>query len=517
VSIPISRFEEEVADLISSEVIPQTDLSGHRCRPAGVLVPQNREDVIRIVKAAGPRRAKLHAISCGRNWGFGSALPAKNGTWIVNLSRLNDTSSYDAETGSIRIEPGVTQIDLYRELAQLGGDWFFNVTGAGHTTSVLGNALERGIGYHGQRQLDLIELEVVTGRGEVINTRLGTLSKAPANLGADLTQLFVQTALGVVVAARLQLIRRTDGGGAAIVRLKVGDRASEFFRTILTLKQDGAIAGVPHIANRDRIVTTIAPWLPPEEVVFLPKRTTPWTAALPVTGCREMTEAAFSLIRKRLENFCEVETILAAAKSVEWNKVVSPMEQLHQLASGFPSNLALPSVQWASLGTTSDIARINPESTGGGLIHVTPSIASSDSEIKRALKIVEQVTHALGMGNLPMTVNVVSQSITVLVISICFPAAEAVPFQHKAGILENRFRAEGIMPYRIGLGQEDWIPRASKDTCAVYRRLKEVFDPLKVFAISKYEATHLSRKPILASEGIQFVARRDPMLIAEAA
>jgi 4-cresol dehydrogenase (hydroxylating) len=486
-----STFEAEVADLIDQDPVTETELSGHPCRPAGVLKPRNRLDVVRLIQAAARHRMKLHAFSCGKNWGFGSTRPRKSGTWMVNLGAMNRITGYDREVGTIVIEPGVTQIALYEELDRLGGEWFFNVTGAGHSTSVLGNALERGIGYYGQRHLDLIELDVVTGRGEIIKTRSATTG--PATFGLDLTQLFVHSALGIVVGARLRLLPRTTGGGAAIVRLREANRFPEFLRAMLRLKQDGAIAGVPHLANRERILTTLAAWTPAIDRRALADKTFSWTAAIPVTGSQEMTKACFSLIRDRLQNLCEIETIFASRCSASDDG--SPMEQLHLLASGYPSNLALAGVEWTALGTANPQQR-DPEKTGAGLIHVTPSTSSSSSAIQRAVLTINEGAGRLGLGRLPLTVNLVDQCTTVVIVSIGFPAREASKFRSKARKLEAYLRQAGVMPYRIGLGQEGWPPRASAEAAVLHRKLRSVFDPFRVFAVSKYEAPYAAPRGV---------------------
>ena len=489
-----ARFRDELLDLVAKGAPRESDMSGQQCRVAGRLIPRKVEDIVRIVKAAGRHHVKIHPVSCGRNWGFGSALPRQDGAWVLDLSGLNRSFSYEQETGSICLEPGVTQLGLYQTLAGHGSEWFFNVTGAGHTTSVLGNALERGIGYHGQRHLDLIELQVVTGTGDIINSRLSNEADrfAPACVGTDTTQLFAQGCFGIVVSARLRLIKRTDGGGAAIVRLKDPTRVTDFFRSILTLKQDGCVQGVPHIGNQARIVTTMAPWLTPDQIPLFSKQAASWTAALPVTGCREMTETAFGLIRRRMENFCEIETILAGREVTEHAAVRSPVEQLQQLAGGYPSNLALPGVEWSALGTaTPGIA--DPENTGAGLIHVTPAVGSSVDAIKQALQLIQNAGLDLQLGNLPVTVNVVDLQTTVLVISIAFAAIESEHAKQKARKLEERLHQDGLHPYRIGLGQENWLGSAPPAASAVFKKLKATFDPLEIFAASKYDTPYLSK------------------------
>jgi 4-cresol dehydrogenase (hydroxylating) len=485
-------FTAELEKLVVRGPAEGSDLSGQSRQSLGHLRPRTVSDVVEIVRQAARSRVRLHPISCGHNWGFGSALPPENKAWVVDLSALNSIEDYSDEAGTVRIGPGVTQLALYRALASWEGQWFFNVTGAGHSTSVLGNALERGIGYHGQRDNDLLSLEVVTGTGEIVHTRLS--GDHLAKLGPDLTSLFVQGCFGIVVSASLRLLKKTDGGGAAIVRLKDVKREGEFFASILALKNDGCIQGVPHIGNRPRIITTMAPWLPADRLGAFTESVSAWTAALPITGCREITETCFALIRKKLEAFCEIETVLAGGTVTDHEACPSPGVQLQQLASGYPSNLAIPGVAWSALGTARP-GRANAEDPHVGLIHVTPAVPSSAASIREALSLVHGSARTLGLGDLPVTVNIVDQVKSVLVISVSFPAAQASAAKTKARALEQRLDQAGLKPYRIGLGQEKWLGHASPTASALWVKLKSVFDPHGVFAASKYDALFAKNEP----------------------
>jgi len=482
-------FRDIFSDLIIDDAIAVADLSGVRRKVEGKLRPRNIEDVVRIVRAARKHKIKLHAFSCGRNWGFGSQLPAFDDAWLVDLGGMTQVTEYDSECGVVRIEPGVTQGDLYRTLADHGNEWFFNITGAGESTSVLGNALERGIGYYGQRHLDLVELQVVTGSGDVVWTRLAQPGSGPsgAPLGTDITQLFCQGSLGIVVAARLRLIRRTNGGGVIIARLKAEMQADTFFRRILSLKQEGCIAGVPHMGNRERIISTMVPWIPANQVEAFSERAPAWTAALPLLGRRELVDAAARVIETNLADLCHIETFLGTANLDVDKPNPSPREQLQLLACGFPSNLALPGVQWSALGRA-DVSVLDPEKTSAGLIHVTPAIRSSASEIQCIVTLVGDAGQSLNLPPLAMTVNIVDSLTTVVVISVPFPQRDAKHSQEKARALAKLLRNAGIGFYRLGLIRDDGAPLAKRPARRIHAELKRNFDPYNVFAPSKYDS-----------------------------
>ena len=209
---PSTVFESEVSCWLSGGGGGTVEsLCGNRRYRSGVLVPRCVADVQRIVCAASKAEGvvKLQPVSCGKNWGFGSDLATVNGVYTLNLSALRSIRSLDLRSHCVELEPGVTQGQLDDALRREGSSHYFNVTGAGLGASVLGNALERGIGYSGQRHLDLLDLEVVLPSGEVARTsRMEAFAGGGVSLGGlgpDPTGLFCQSNFGVVTAATIAL------------------------------------------------------------------------------------------------------------------------------------------------------------------------------------------------------------------------------------------------------------------------------------------------------------------------
>ena len=164
-----------------------------------------------VLREAARRRAPLWPVSRGCNWGYGSHLPARDGTVVLDLSELKAISDLDRASLSVRIEPGVTQGALYAFLQAQAPDLTFNVTGAGLETSVLGNALERGIGYSGEKDQDVYGLEVLLADGSQVGPVAGRHHRSrghPAGLSLD--PLFFQTSLGIVLGGRLRLRVRQE-------------------------------------------------------------------------------------------------------------------------------------------------------------------------------------------------------------------------------------------------------------------------------------------------------------------
>ncbi|KAB7632540.1 FAD-binding oxidoreductase [Verminephrobacter eiseniae] len=186
-------------------------------RPGSV---QEIQAIVRIFHGNNPP-AGLHAISTGRNWGLGSAEPATDDVVTVDLGRMNSVRRVDCDAGYAVIEPGVTQLCLAEALD--GTNRMLNVTASSGHTSVIGNALERGVGLRRQRTEDLLGLEIVLPDGEL--ARVGwwpeqtrRTAANPYGLGPSLLHLFTQSNLGIVAAAVVSLLPRPES--QRVLRLK---------------------------------------------------------------------------------------------------------------------------------------------------------------------------------------------------------------------------------------------------------------------------------------------------------
>ena len=244
-------------------------------------------------KAAGS--VKLQAISCGRNWGFGSDLPTEDGAYTLDLSALKSIRSLDLKSHCVELEPGVTQGQLDEALGRSGDSHYFNVTGAGLGASIIGNALERGIGYSGQRHLDLLDLEIVLPPGELREPPDFRRALRKCLISAD----WVRIPRGFFAKATSALSPQQPSPSTAARKLWEASlcrisRCGSFpalVSAISDLIAEGACYGVPHIFNRERIVTTLSPHLSQAEAAKLRSSAAPWTALIPIRGSKAVFAA----------------------------------------------------------------------------------------------------------------------------------------------------------------------------------------------------------------------------------
>lgn len=239
-----------------------------RAQPVrAVYRPGSVAEVRELVRRARADRVALYPVSRGLNWGYGSRSPVVADGAIVALSAMNRILNADqiSATNPVAvIEPGVTQRQLYELLRTRCPELTFNVTGAGGDTSILGNALDRGVGYFGPRREDLFGLEVVCGSGAVIRTgfrRLGESSPLahshPYGLGPMLDGLFSQGNFGIVTSACFRLLPRRPREVVVSLALRRESDLGPFIEELARLKREGLMGSVTHVGNQARTHATL--------------------------------------------------------------------------------------------------------------------------------------------------------------------------------------------------------------------------------------------------------------------
>lgn len=185
---------------------------------SAAIAPRSAEEVQAVVALANRLRVPLWPISCGRNHGYGGAAPRMAGTIVLDLNRLNRILEVNEEFGYALVEPGVSYFDLYRHIQEKGYKLWLDVPDPGWG-SVVGNALERGVGYtpYGDHFMMQCGMEVVLANGEMVRTGMGAL---PGNntwqlfkygFGPYLDGLFTQSNFGVVTKMGIWLMPEPPG------------------------------------------------------------------------------------------------------------------------------------------------------------------------------------------------------------------------------------------------------------------------------------------------------------------
>jgi 4-cresol dehydrogenase (hydroxylating) len=504
----------------------EQNVTGYQQPVLAVHEPESVDEVAAIVRSARGRGVKLYPVSTGMNWGYGSRSPIRAGCELVLLHRMNRIRNADkiCQTMPVAlIEPGVTQADLHTLLVKQGDALTFNVTGSSPATSIMGNALDRGVGYNGPRSADLFGLEVVTGTGEVIRTGFRTLGdESPLaathsyGVGPSMEGLFFQGGFGIVTSACLRLQVRPECTRVVSIELRAAADLGRFIDTMAALKREGWISSVAHIGNRARAHATLhagfADYLvrhcgwPPEaaraKVPVMVARMAPhaWTGFGAVSGSHAAVRASLAQIRRRLAPIARTRSFSATslgrlqrlAHGLRRLPPVLPVAAalhaiapLHGLARGVPTDMALRALLWVhgvEEGT-------NPDAVGAcGLLYIAPALPMDGQLVARALARLETVANGYDQ-RLYMTANVETATSMVAVCNLLFDrrsGAETDRAHACADALLEEIHRLGLEVYRARADMMDRITGRNPAHWATLAKLRAALDPDSVIAPGRY-------------------------------
>jgi 4-cresol dehydrogenase (hydroxylating) len=181
--------------------------------PASAAVaPSSVEEVQAIVRLANEHKTPLWPVARGKNLGYGAAAPRMAGSIVLDLGRMNRILELDSKLAYCVVEPGVGFFDLHEAIQREKAPLWMSVPGNAWG-SVLGNALDHGIGYtpYGLHARNLCGMEVVLPDGDLLRTGMGAMNNNPAwhlfpmSFGPSWDMAFSQSNLGVVTKAGVWL------------------------------------------------------------------------------------------------------------------------------------------------------------------------------------------------------------------------------------------------------------------------------------------------------------------------
>jgi FAD/FMN-containing dehydrogenase len=204
---------------------PVWNTSEERLASAAVA-PADVAQVQAIVRIANEYRVPLYPISTGKNFGYGGPSPNVSGSVVVDLKRMNRVLEVDEKRSFALVEPGVSYFDLYRYIQERKLKVWIDCPDPGWG-SLIGNALERGVGYTMGPFRDHFGascgMEVVLPNGELMRTGMGALPGSESwqeyryGFGPDPGGLFAQGNFGIVTKMGFRLFPQPEHYRTALI------------------------------------------------------------------------------------------------------------------------------------------------------------------------------------------------------------------------------------------------------------------------------------------------------------
>lgn len=246
------------------DLIPYHDAyafaAGPQHVPGAAIAPSSVEEVQAILRVANEHKLPVWPISRGKNYGYGAAAPRMAGTIVLDLGRMRRILDVDVARGTVLLEPGVGFFDLYEYLERERIPLWASMPGNG-TGSVLGNALEYGLGYgpHGDRAANLVGMEVVLPNGDLIRTGMGAMSGSPCwnlfkySYGPSWDHMFMQSNFGITTKAGVWLMPQPEAALELGLEVPHEQDIGWVVEALAPLRMRGVVQGPVNIGNFMRI------------------------------------------------------------------------------------------------------------------------------------------------------------------------------------------------------------------------------------------------------------------------
>jgi glycolate oxidase len=184
-------------------------LASFRVTPGIVVLPATTEEVVGCVKLA--REAKLPIVARGSGTGLsGGALPVP-GCVLIGLSRMRKILEVDFDNASMRVQPGVINLDVSKHIGPQG--WYYAPDPSSQSVcSIGGNVAENSGGAHclkyGFTVNHTLGVRMVLYDGSVVDLGGPVLDRP----GYDLTGVVVgsEGLLGIVTEVVLRILRKPE-------------------------------------------------------------------------------------------------------------------------------------------------------------------------------------------------------------------------------------------------------------------------------------------------------------------
>ena len=493
-----------------------------RGRVQAIIRPGSRDDVRACVRIANVYRIPIYPVSSGRNWGYGSRAPVRDGV-LMDLGRMNRILEFDEELAYVTIEPGVTQRQLFDFLRERGSRLWMDATGSSPDCSIIGNTMERGFGHTPMADHcgNACAFEVVLPTGDVLRTGYARFDPAHAGalgrwgVGPSLDGLFAQANLGIVTRMSVWLMPKPECFRAFFFMCRDAEGLPAIVEALRPLRLDGTLRSTIHIGNDYKVVAGSRqyPWsetdgqTPLDAASMARLRTSmnigAWNGCGGLYGSRAQVKDAARRLRRALRGkvdrlqFVDDRLLTVMRRFERPFRMVTGWDISHTLAvlapvygllKGVPTEGPMSSAYWRK--RTAVPADPDPDRDGCGLLWCSPVLPNSGAHAAGVAALASDVLLAHGFEP-QMSLSLATERSAVCVTTISYD--RDVPGEDARAMacyeaLTQELLTRGYPPYRANLARMGFADGDAAHA-AVVAQIKRALDPNAVLAPGRYETT----------------------------
>ncbi|MGC2333367.1 MAG: FAD-dependent oxidoreductase [Candidatus Acidiferrales bacterium] len=394
----VVRAEERLSEYRDPFAFRSSDPADYA--PAAAVKPMSVEEIQAIVKIASEYKIPLWTVSRGKNLGYGGPAPRVSGSVTLDLGRMKKLEINEELCYAV-VEPGVTFFDLYEYISERKLKLWISVPALGWG-SVLGNALDRGIGYtpYGDHSEKICGMEIVLANGELIRTGMGALSGAKTwqsfkpGYGPSVDGLFMQSNFGVVTKAGIWLMPQPDFFIACDLHFERESDLEAIVDITARLRREEIIQNTAVLSNAVRLISrrgARSQWFTgdgvvPDDVVEKTLRESglgAWNLTFATFGPEELADGREKIAR---EAFSAIPGAKFASK--KFNVKATPSNELAASMGSESAQAGVPSL--IPLGV------LKYRGEDGGHLGFSPVVAPSGKEAMKLANLVGTRCHEHG-------------------------------------------------------------------------------------------------------------------------
>jgi glycolate oxidase len=217
-----------ITDPIALRTYESDGLTGYRARPLAVALPDTTERVVGVVRACAAHGIPFVARGAGTGLS-GGAVPVAEGI-VIGLSRMRRILYVDVQNRRVRLQPGVTNLDVTRAVAP-HGLYYAPDPSSQQVCTIGGNVAENSGGAHclkyGFTTNHVLEAQVVLADGSVVDLDdSGCLDLLGAVVGSEGT-------LGIVTEVVVRVLPSPQRVETLLAAFPSTDEAGEAVSAII--------------------------------------------------------------------------------------------------------------------------------------------------------------------------------------------------------------------------------------------------------------------------------------------